>query len=176
MKKISKIILLMIISLFITTGCDESTSTPQKNDVIISDGEKVDTTSMKHKHCTREADAGTNTEMVLEYDLYYTGEILNLLISHEELITNDQEMLQKYETAYKQIAVHYEGLDYYEQTVTKTSTSVTNEIKINYDKIDIQRLLDIEGEEDNIIEDGKAKVDLYLALLKRFGGKCEDVE
>ena len=30
-------------------------------------------------------------------------------------------------------------------------------------------------EEDNIIENGKAKVDLYIALLKKFGGKCEDV-
>ena len=178
MKKISRIFLLIIIALFITTGCEEDKITPQRNqndNEFIRNGEKVDTTSMKHKHCTRDASAGTNTELVLEYDVYYTGEILNLLISHEELITNDQEILQKYETAYKQIAGHYEGLDYYEQTVTKTSNSVTNEIKINYDKIDIQKLLDIEGEEDNIIEDGKAKVDLYLALLKKFGGKCEDV-
>lgn len=176
MKKLSRIFLLIVIALFITTGCEEKTSTPQKNNELITNGEKIDVSTMKHKHCTRAADAGANTEMVLEYDLYYTGEILNLLISHEELITNDQEMLQKFETAYKNIAVHYEGLDHYEQTVTKTNTSVTNEIKINYDKIDIQKLLDIEGEEDNIIEDGKAKVDLYLALLKRFGGTCEDVE
>ena len=58
----------------------------------------------------------------------------------------------------------------------RTSNSVLNETTINYDEIDIKKLLDIEGEEDNIIEDGKAKVDLYIALLKRFGGTCEDVE
>lgn len=178
MKKISRIILLLIITLFITTGCEENTGTSQTNpgkNEIISNGERVDTSTMKHKHCTRDASAGTNTELVLEYDVYYTGEILNILISHEELITNDQETLQTYETAYKQIAVNYEGLEHYEQKVTKTKNSVTNEIKINYDEIDIKKLLAIEGEEDNIIEDGKAKVDLYLALLKKFGGKCEDV-
>ena len=110
MKKISRIFLLIIIALFITTGCEEDKITPQRNqndNKFISNGEKVDTTSMKHKHCTRDASAGTNTELVLEYDVYYTGEILNLLISHEELITNDQEILQKYENENKKIYVNY---------------------------------------------------------------------
>ena len=47
---------------------------------------------------------------------------------------------------------------------------------INYDKVDIARLLEIEGSEDNIIEDGVAKVDKWLTLAKRFGTKCELVE
>lgn len=175
MKKISSLILLIIVSLFIVTGCD-SQSNNKANNQVISNGEKVDTKTMKHKHCTRSADAGTNTDMVLEYDVYYTGEKLNLLISHEELKTEDQDMLKEYEDAYKKIATYYEGLEYYEQEVTKTSNSVTNKTTINYDKIDIKELLAIEGEEDNIVENGEAKVDLYLALLKRFGGKCEDVE
>ena len=175
MKKISSLILLIIVSLFIVTGCD-SQSNNKANNQVISNGEKVDTKTMKHKHCTRSADAGTNTDMVLEYDVYYTGEKLNLLISHEELKTEDQDMLKEYEDAYKNIATYYEGLEYYEQEVTKTSNSVTNKTTINYDKIDIKKLLAIEGEDDNIVENGEAKVDLYLALLKRFGGKCEDVE
>lgn len=175
MKKISSLILLIIVSLFIVTGCN-SQSNNKANNQVISNGEKVDTKTMKHKHCTRSADAGTNTDMVLEYDVYYTGEKLNLLISHEELKTEDQDMLKEYEDAYKKIATYYEGLEYYEQEVTKTSNSVTNKTTINYDKIDIKKLLAIEGEDDNIVENGEAKVDLYLALLKRFGGKCEDVE
>ena len=175
MKKISSLILLIIVSLFIVTGCN-SQSNNKANNQVISNGEKVDTKTMKHKHCTRSADAGTNTDMVLEYDVYYTGEKLNLLISHEELKTEDQDMLKEYEDAYKNIATYYEGLEYYEQEVTKTSNSVTNKTTINYDKIDIKKLLAIEGEDDNIVENGEAKVDLYLALLKRFGGKCEDVE
>ena len=175
MKKISSLILLIIVSLFIVTGCN-SQSNNKANNQVISNGEKVDTKTMKHKHCTRSADAGTNTDMVLEYDVYYTGEKLNLLISHEELTAEDQDMLKEYEDAYKKIATYYEGLEYYEQEVTKTSNSVTNKTTINYDKIDIKKLLAIEGEDDNIVENGEAKVDLYLALLKRFGGKCEDVE
>lgn len=176
MKKTYRIIFLIVIALFFVTGCEENTNTPVKNNSpVISHGERVETTTMKHKHCTREASAGTNTEMILKYDIYYTGENINLLISHEELRTEDQSMIKEYEDAYKKIASYYQGLEYYEQVVTKTSNSVTNKTTINYEKIDIKKLLDIEGEEDNIIKDGKAKVDLYLKLLKQFGGKCEDV-
>ena len=83
MKKISSLILLIIVSLFIVTGCD-SQSNNKANNQVISNGEKVDTKTMKHKHCTRSADAGTNTDMVLEYDVYYTGEKLNLLINNDK--------------------------------------------------------------------------------------------
>lgn len=180
MKKLSSVILLVVITLFITTGCEEntntSTTTGNTNNKVISNGEKVNTKKMKHKHCTRSATAGSNTEMILYYDVYYTGEDINILFSHEELITNDTKMLDQYEDAYKKIANYYVGLEYYDQNVKRTSTSIINETTINYEKIDIKKLLDIEGEEDNIVKDGKAKVDLYIDLLEQFGGKCEDVE
>lgn len=179
MKKISSILLIIVLSLIIVTGCEDKSNSQtnnSSNNKVISNGETVNTGTMKHKVCTRNATAGTNTETKFQYDVYYTGENLNILISHEELITKNQDILKEYEDAYKKIATYYEGLEYYEQVVTKTSNSVTNKTTINYDKIDIQKLLDIEGEEDNIIKNGKAKVDLYLALLKKFGGTCEDVE
>ena len=43
----------------------------------------------------------------------------------------------------------------------------------------IYRFSDIDFEqyikEDNIIENGKAKVDKWLTLAKKFGTKCKDV-
>ena len=67
-------------------------------------------------------------------------------------------------------------MDYYDTKVTRGDTSVTRNAIINYDKIDIEKLLEIEGEEDNIIENGEAKVDKWLSLAKKFGTKCELVE
>ena len=40
----------------------------------------------------------------------------------------------------------------------------------------MEKLLEIEGEEDNIIENGKAKVEKWLTLAKKFGTECEDEE
>ena len=65
------------------------------------------------------------------------------------------------------------GLNYYDTAVVRTNDSVTNDTIINYGKIDINKLLEIEGEEDNIIVDGKAKVDSWLELAEQFGTECE---
>ena len=106
----------------------------------------------------------------------YTGEVLNLIQSEEKVISEDKEILDKYEKAYKDIHAHYEGLEYYDTEVIREDNSVTSTIVINYDKISIPALLSIEGEKDNIVEDGIPKVDKWLELAKKFGTKCTLVE
>ena len=48
--------------------------------------------------------------------------------------------------------------------------------EINYDKVDVRKILSIEGEKDNIFENNKAKVEKWKSLAKKFGTKCEEVE
>ena len=168
MKKII-IMLVMFISIFMLTGCDGD------NETIVSNGKKVNTSKMGHKHCTREANGGEGMIVNLNYDLYYKGEELTLLKSVEQVVATKDSDLDLYENAYNSIKKNYEGLEYYDQDVVRGDTAVTNTIIINYEKIDIQALLDIEGEEDNIIEDGVAKVDKWITLAKKFGTKCEEV-
>ena len=175
MKNKNILLILLALSLFIVTACENQT-TKNNKEPIISNGTVVKTGKMKHKKCTRQATGGTGVDVELNYDVYYTDDVLNLLVSQEKIITEDISILEEYEDAYKKISVNYKDLEYYDQEVIRTNNSVLNKTTINYDKIDIQKLLDIEGEEDNIIEGGKAKVDLYISLLKRFGGTCEDVE
>ena len=167
--KINYIILLLIGILFIT-GCTSS-----KNQVI-SNGEKVTTKEMVHKHCTRQGNGTSGVDVSLNYDIYYTGDILNILVSEEKVTASNQDSLTQYEDAYKKIHENYKGLEYYDTKVERTDDSVTSSITINYDKIDIEKLLEIEGEEDNIIENKQAKVTKWLELAKKFGTKCKEVE
>lgn len=168
MKKIS-VILIITISILFITGCNE-------NNKVISNGTNVSTANMEHKHCTRSGtgDAGITTE--LSYELYYTGDKLNILSSTEKVIANKETDLDKYQQAYETINSYYKGLKYYDTEVIRGDTSVTRKTTINYDKINIKDLLDIEGEEDNIIENGEAKVEKWISLAKKFGTKCELVE
>ena len=162
--------ILGIICIAILTGCTTS------KEKVMSNGEAVNTRKMEHKHCTRSGDAGSGNKVSLNYDIYYTGEVLNLLQSEEKVISASDETLTEYENAYKKIHSYYEGLTYYDTEVIRTDTTATSKITINYDKINIKALLDIEGEEDNIIENGVAKVDKWIELSKKFGTKCELVE
>ena len=60
----------------------------------------------------------------------------------------------------------------YDTEVVRTATTVARKVTINYDKININNLLAIEGADDNIIEDGVAKVEIWKELAKKFGTTC----
>lgn len=167
MKKISIIISLFLV-IILLCGCEKKTN-------IIINNEPINTSKMEHKHCTRNG-ALTGGEVVLEYDIYYTGDVLNVVQSMERVISDDQDILTSYESAYKGIHAHYEGLEYYDTEVIRNSNSVTSTININYDKLDIDKLISIEGEEDNIFINKKASVSKWLELAKKFGTKCELAE
>ena len=167
MKKISIIIVLFLVILL--CGCES------KDNEIIINNKPVNTSKMEHKHCTREAtlDGG---EVKLEYDIYYTGEVLNLLVSKEKIISSSEDILNTYEEAYKKIHLNYEKLENYDTSVVRGDTTVLSTISINYDKVDIDRLIEIEGEEDNIFINKVPKVDKWLELAKKFGTTCELVK
>lgn len=167
MKKISIIIVLFLVILL--CGCES------KDNEIIINNKPVNTSKMEHKHCTREGslDGG---EVKLEYDIYYTGEVLNLLVSKEKIISSSEDILNTYEEAYKKIHLNYEKLENYDTSVVRGDTTVLSTISINYDKVDIDKLIEIEGEEDNIFINKVPKVDKWLELAKKFGTTCELVK
>ena len=115
---------------------------------------------------------GATTEM--NYELYYEGDYLTILHSTEQVISDDVSILDTYEEAYKNIYEAYEGLEYYDAKVIRNDTSVTSDVFINYARIDIAALLDIEGAEDNVIDkDGKVRLQTWLDFAEPFGVKCE---
>lgn len=150
----SSIVLVMVLLL---AGCGS-------NSAVSSDGVKK---------CTRTGTV-TNGSTEMNYEVYYKGEDVVLLHSTEKIISDSSSVLDTYEEAYKSIFKQYEGLEYYDNKVTRSNNSVTNEITINYEKIDMGKLLDIEGEEDNVIENGKVKLDTWLSFAKKYGVTCED--
>lgn len=156
MKKIlrSSILLVMVLLL---AGCGSNSS-------VSSDGVKK---------CTRTGEV-TNGSSEMNYEVYYKGEDVVLLHSTEKIISDSSSVLDTYEEAYKNIFKQYEGLEYYDNKITRNSNSVTNEITINYEKIDMGKLLDIEGEENNVIENGKVKLETWLSFAKQYGVTCED--
>ena len=168
LKTISSILVLLVVVLLIT-GCDDN------NNKVISNGKKVNTSKMEHKHCTGDGNM-ENGEVTLEYDIYYTDERLNIVKSVTTIKSDSSSVLDTYEKAYKDIYKNYEGLEYYDTSVERSDNGLVNTITINYDEIDIDKLISIEGEEDNIFENKVPKVKKWLELGKKFGTKCKLVE
>lgn len=125
------------------------------------------------KKCTRTGEV-TNGSSEMNYEVYYKGEYVTVLHSTEKIFSDSSSVLDTYEEAYKNIFKQYEGLEYYDNKITRNSNSVTNEITINYEKIDIGKLLDIEGEENNVVENGKVKLETWISFAEKYGATCED--
>ncbi len=172
-KKLLSSILIIVLCLLIT-GCGKETKNTET--IIESNGKNVDLSSKKHKICKGDGHIDSNSQANMIYDIYYKDNIIYLLKSQQQIISSNKETLDTYEQSFKGIASHYEGLEYYDTEITKTETSVNYIITINYEKIDTKKLIEIEGEEDNIFDNGYARLDKWVALSSQFGVTCEEAE
>lgn len=174
-KKIS--FLIVLISCFFITGCgneDLEEKVPVANKSSILDS--IDEAGSGKLKCSREAFASEGIDVELTNEIEYENGYIMILHSIDKVISDNKESLDQYEDAYKKIAKNYEGLKYYDVTITRNSNSVTNDVVINYGKIDTKKLLDIEGEEDNVIVDGKVALETWVGFAEKFGTVCEKVE
>ena len=188
LKKIAKFTILIVIGLALV-GCDNKqnkTNSMQNNqsNSSISNADTYDlgyleiseeeTKDMKKMICTREANGEGSSEVKLNYTLYYQGDYLQILHSKEQVITENQDILDEYQNAYIKIYKNYENLEYYDTSIVREKNSITNDTIIKYNKLDTKKLLEIEGEEDNIIKDGKVKLDDWLKFAEQFSTTCDN--
>ena len=174
-KKIS--FLIVLISCFFITGCgneEVKEKVPVANKSSILD--KIDEAGSGKLRCSREAFASEGIDVELTNEIEYENGYIMILHSIDKVISDNRESLDQYEDAYKKIAKNYEDLKYYDVKITRDSNSVTNDVVINYGKIDTKKLLDIEGEEDNVIVDGKVALETWVGFAEKFGTVCEKVE
>lgn len=171
--KFRKILLILLIVISVS-GCSSNLDkkpTENLENIISSDVNVGGTGKLK---CIREAVAGEGIDVDLRYMINYKNGYIQELYAIEKVTSNDQNSLDEYEKAYKKISSYYEGLKYYDISVIRDSNSVTNNTVINYEKIDIDKLLEIEGEEDNVIENGKVKLSTWLGFASKLGTTCEE--
>lgn len=184
MRKTISTIALILFVFFVLTACskqinneenNQSSSSSLSEEVLSKDLKEIEGENLVHEHCTRAGNAGTGTKVNLGYDLYYKDDELLLLQSIEELVTDKKDILDEYENAYRKIHSNYKQLDNYIANVYRTDSSVASNIIIEYYKIDIDKLIEIEGEEDNIFENKVPKVSKWKELAEKFGTSCTKV-
>lgn len=179
MKKNSLLILIILV-LILVCGCAKeevgstvtgTNDTTTKQTIVDSEFNEKGTGTL---NCTTKAVAAEGIDVAINYVINYKrGNILNLL-SIQKVISSEQRNLDLYENAYADIEKQYKGLKYYDTSIIRDSNSVTYTININYEEIDIDELLEIEGAEDNIVDNGKAKLSLWLDLAEKLGTVCEE--
>jgi len=150
-------IIVVIFLLCLVTACS---SNIQKSGVVL---------------CERSGEiSNSDATTKLNYEVYYTGIYVTKIHSIEKIYSTDKNLLDTYQNAYESIFKAYENLEHYDNIITRDDISVTSDTTINYKNIDIKGLLEIEGEEDNVIEDGKVKLNTWINFAKKYGATCNN--
>ena len=178
LKKISLVFLVLILC-FVVTGCSDDsnensdvTGTTTVQEKIVSDDFNEEGTGTLN--CVTDAVAGDGIDVDIRFNIEYKNGNILLLRSVQKVTSNDDKSLDLYENSFNSIANSYKGLKYYDTTVIRDSNTVIYDASINYEKIDTDKLLVIEGSEDNVIVNGKAKLSLWLKLAEKVGTVCEE--
>ncbi len=167
MNKNKLLLFLVMICLFLVTGCSEK----------IQSGEKVDSDSNLENSngtliCTRAATAQEGVSVDLSYEVKYSHGNIDVLHSIEKINTTNEEILSTYEEAYKKIFQRYEDLKYYDNLITRDEKSVISDTTIYYNKVDLVKLKELENADTSVIKNGKVSLKDWLEFAEKFGTTC----
>lgn len=126
--------------------------------------------------CKRDAvsSSGDNVDLDLSYKIYYKGKYVKKVIATDKITSTDNSILDQYTSSYKKIYSAYDGLDHFSNDIKVSGNTMTSVTTIDYAHIDTDKLLEIEGKENNVInEEGKVPLKDFIAFYEKYGAKCD---
>lgn len=156
MKKKFKIwqVVLGVFILFLVTGC----------------GNSNDTLSMT---CTRTMNQN-NIKTSLKYNVEYKDDYVSRIKSVETIETDSSDILNTYKEQIESLYSPYQDVDYYEYNVEIQDNKLTSTVDINYEKVDTDKLFEIDSANGQLIKDGKIRVDDIKSVYENLGAICEE--
>ena len=148
-----KIIILGVALLILVTGC--------------ASGEE------KKLVCTRTANMN-GLEMDFRYEVYYQGKNVNKVKTTEKVTSDSETTLETLESQTKALYSNFDNIENYNYKVTINGNTLTSTTDIDYTKIDIDELLEIDSSVQQLLNDDK-KIDLdkITQIYESAGAICE---
>lgn len=155
MKKISITIILVLI-LILSVGCEKKDK------------------DLKVINCKIDSVPADSIKVKRTYKIYYKKKLVKRTESEDIITSDDKDLIKKYSTAYQSLANRYQDINDYDFTVKTKKDKVIVRINIDYDKVDVDKILEIEGKDDNIFTGKKVYLDKLLKWTEEHGITCEE--
>ena len=122
--------------------------------------------------CTRTVNMN-NVEMDLRYEVYYEGDNVNKVQSTEKVISDDEATLQTYQDQVESIYSNFDNVEHYNYEVSIEGDTLTSTTDIDYTKIDMNQLLEIDSSVEQLLNDnGKIDLDNITKVYEQAGATC----
>ena len=157
MKK--KLLILGIIALVLITGCGQGSK-----DITVKEEKMV---------CTRTGNMN-NLEMDFNYEIYYEGNNVNKVQTTEKITSEDTSVLEQSKQQIENLYSNFDNIENYNYNVVIEGNTLTSTTDINYEKIDIDELLEIDSSISQLLnDDNKIDLEKITQVYEQTGATCE---
>lgn len=152
MKKKIAISIVMIIMIFCCTACNPETGTMT---------------------CTMSSYPTDGITLRSTYTAEYENNIVKNLETMEQVTAEDKDNLEVYEERIQELYQGYQGIDYYQNKTEIKGNTLTSTTNINYEKVDTNKLIEVDSDNGGIIKNGKVNIDDLREMYEQNGCNCK---
>lgn len=158
MKKRYLFLAIVMVGVFLITGCSS------KGKDIVNNGNVMTCTRSVNKN-------GMKTS--LNYKVYYEGDDVTRIKSEESIQMENNKSLKGYKEQIEKVYEPYKNVKFYNYNIAIRGNKLISKVDINYSKIDTNKLIEIDKANSQIITDGKIKVSSVKSLYEKLGATCK---
>lgn len=151
-----KVLLILITLTAFMTGCDFNSKKESQKTMV----------------CTRTVNQN-NLKVDLVYNVDYKGDYVNTIHSVEKIESDNEETLKLYKDTVENVYIPYKNIEHYNYNVEIKDNVLVSEVTINYDKIDTDKMIEIDSANAQLIQDGKIKLSTVESMYSGMGIICE---
>lgn len=176
MKK-NKLLIILFALMLVITGCSakekDTTKTEDKTSTKTED--KIDSNETKILTCTANKTDEVGSTIGAVYKVVYKGEYVDLIETEEKVTSDNEQVLNYYKETIEGVYLPFKDLEHYDYNVVLKDNQVISTTKIDYSKIDTNKMIEINSAMKTIIKDGKVKVSDIRSLYEsaQIGAVCE---
>ncbi len=145
-----KLLVLVCFSLFLGTGCGAN----------------------KTMTCTRTLNQN-GMAIDLKYEVEYSGDKVKKVKSTEKVTSDSQAVLDTYKSTIESTYAPYKDIEYYDYNVTIDGDTLTSVADINYEKIDTDKMIEVDSANSQLIKNGKVSLEDLKSVYEAVGATCE---
>lgn len=122
--------------------------------------------------CSATATQG-NVDMTLHYEVTYHGEYVKTVNTKEVMTSTDTKTLEAYKTQLEDIYKDFDGIDHYKYHFEIEGNTLTSTVSIDYEKVDTDKILAVDDSTDQLIKNGKVKLEDIKKVYEDVGATCK---
>lgn len=123
--------------------------------------------------CHRTMSSGSDIVTAI-YNVRYKGEIVTKIKSEESLTSTNKSTLDDYQSKMSTLYSPYLGIDYYNYNIVRKDNKVSVTLDVDYEKVDIEKLISVDPNNDSFFHDGKVYLNTLLNLYNNVGVICDE--